>query len=84
MEKCFNDIENIMESMANLDNPFSLKNELNIIYHRLIEKYNNSPKDRKKMFMKRRTIQFKGAKLKSIPNGVEKNPEIIESKLLDL
>ena len=85
MEKCFNDIENIMESMANLDNPFSLKNELNIIYHRLIEKYNNSPKDRKKMFMKRRTIQFKGAKLKSIPpSGVDKNPEIIESKLLDL
>ena len=85
MEKCFNEIENIMESMANLDNPFSLKNELNIIYHRLIEKYNNSPKDRKKMFMKRRTIQFKGAKLKSIPpSGVDKNPEIIESKLLDL
>ena len=85
MEKCFNEIENIMESMANLDNPFSLKNELNIVYQGLIKKYNNSPKDRKKMLMKRRTIQIKGANLQSFPpSGVDKTPEIIDSKLLEL
>ena len=85
MEKCFNEIENIMESMANLDNPFSLKNELNIVYQGLIKKYNNSPKDRKKMLMKRRTIQIKGANLQSFPpRGVDKTPEIIDSKLLEL
>jgi len=85
IKKCFNEIENIMTSMINIDNPFSLKNDLNIVYHKLIEKYNKSQKDRKKLFGKRRTIQVKGAHLPSFPpNGAEKNPEVVNNKLLDI
>ena len=85
IKKRFNEIENIMASMLNIENPFSLKNDLNIVYHKLIEKYNQSQKDRKKLFMKRRTIQVKGAHIPSFPpNGAEKNQEIINSKLLDI
>ena len=37
------------------------------------------------MLMKRRTIQIKGANLQSFPpRGVDKTPEIIDSKLLEL
>ena len=67
IEKSFNDMENIMKSMANLENPFSLSKELNIEYHKLIEIFNNSKRERKKMFMKRKTISLKGVQLSSFP-----------------
>ena len=67
IEKSFNDMENIMKSMANLENPFSLSKELNIEYHKLIEIFNNSKRERKKMFMKRKTISLKGVQFSSFP-----------------
>ena len=68
IEKSFNDMENIMKSMANLENPFSLSKELNIEYHKLIEIFNNSKRERKKMFMKRKTISLKGVQFSSFPH----------------
>ena len=67
LEKSFNDMENIMKSMANIDNPFSLNKELNAEYHKLIDKFNSSKKDRKKLFMRRKSVSIIGGNFPSFP-----------------
>ena len=67
LEKSFNDMENIMKSMANIDNPFSLNKELNAEYHKLIDKFNSSKKDRKKFFMRRKSVSIIGGNFPSFP-----------------
>ena len=67
LEKSFNDMENIMKSMANIDNPFSLNKELNAEYHKLIDKFNTSKKDRKKLFMRRKSVSIIGGNIPSFP-----------------
>ena len=77
LEKSFNDIENIIKSLANIDHPFSLSKELNVEYHKLIEKFNNSTKERKKLFMRRKSISIKGINLASFPLlGLDKTSDI--------
>ena len=73
LEKSFNDIENIIKSLANIDNPFSLSKELNVEYHKLIEIFNNSQKDRKKLLRRRRSIELKGINFSNFPiKGIDK------------
>jgi hypothetical protein len=67
LEKSFNDVENIIKSLANIDNPFSLNNELNLEYHKLIEMFNNSKKDRKKLLIRRKSINMKGINFSNFP-----------------
>ena len=59
--------------MANIDNPFSLSKELNVEYHKLIEIFNNSQKDRKKLLRRRRSIELKGINFSNFPiKGIDK------------
>ena len=85
VQKCFNEMENLMKPIININNPFSLKDDLIIVYRKLIEKSNNSKKDRKKLFMKRRTIQLNAINLPNFsPSGVDKTSDNTNNKLLNL
>jgi len=59
IEKCFKDIENRMKSITDKENPFSLKEDLKNEYKKLIQNNKNSKKDRKKMYLKRKTLSLK-------------------------
>ena len=86
IDNCFNEMENLMKSLANIENPFLLKGDLNKAYHKLLEKSNTYlKKDRKKLLMKRRSIQLNAIKLPVFSSsGAEKTSDITNSKLLDL
>ena len=86
INKCFNEVENLMKSLSNIENPFSLKGDLNKAYHKLLEKSNTYlKKDRKKLFMKRRSIQLDAIKLPVFSSiGAEKTSDVTNNKLLDL
>ena len=79
LEKSFNDMKNIMQSMTNLDNPFSLSKDLNAEYLKLNEKFNNTQKERKKMmlFRRRNSISTNGVIFPNFPLfGADKAPDI--------
>ena len=79
LEKSFNDMKNIMQSMTNLDNPFSLSKDLNAEYLKLNEKFNNTQKERKKMmlFRRRKSISTNGVIFPNFPPfGADKAPDI--------
>ena len=85
VQKCFNEMENLMKPIININNPFSLKDDLIIVYRKLLEKSNNSKKDKKKLFMKRRTIQLNAINLPNFPpSGVDKTSDNTNNKLLNL
>ena len=78
LEKSFNDMKNIMQSMTNLDNPFSLSKDLNTEYLKLNEKFNNSQKERKKLlFRRRKSVSTDGSLLPNFPAfGTDKASDI--------
>ena len=78
LEKSFNDMKNIMQSMTNLDNPFSLSKDLNAEYLKLNEKFNNSQKERKKLlFRRRKSVSTDGSLLPNFPAfGTDKASDI--------
>ena len=78
LEKSFNDMKNIVQSMTNLDNPFSLSKELNAEYQKLNEKFNNPHQERKKMLFRRRnSISTNGSIFPNFPPfGADKTPDI--------
>ena len=78
LEKSFNDMKNIMQSMTNLDNPFSLSKDLNAEYLKLNEKFNNTQKERKKMlFRRRKSVSTNGVVFPDFPLfGADKAPDI--------
>ena len=62
LEKSFNDIENIIKSIKNKDNPFLLKDDLKKEYQNLIQKYYHTRKNKRKVYMKRKTISIKSVR----------------------
>ena len=78
LEKSFNDMKNIVQSMTNLDNPFSLSKELNAEYQKLYEKFNNRHQERKKMLFRRRnSVSTNGSIFPNFPPfGADKTPDI--------
>ncbi len=48
-----------MKSITDKENPFSLKEDLKNEYKKLIQNNKNSKKDRKKMYLKRKTLSLK-------------------------
>ena len=62
LEKSFNDIENIIKSIKNKDNPFLLKDDLKKEYQNLIQKYYHTRKNKRKFYMKRKTISIKSVR----------------------
>ena len=78
LEKSFNDMKNIVQSMTNLDNPFSLSKELNAEYQKLNEKFNNPHQERKKMLFRRRnSVSTNGSIFPNFPPfGADKTPDI--------
>ena len=71
-------MKNIMQSMTNLDNPFSLSKDLNAEYLKLNEKFNNSQKERKKLlFSRRKSISINGSLFPNFPAfGADKASDI--------
>ena len=78
LEKSFNDMKNIVQSMTNLDNPFSLSKELNAEYQKLNEIFNNPHQERKKMLFRRRnSVSTNGSIFPNFPPfGADKTPDI--------
>ena len=87
MEKCFNQIENLMKSLLNKENPFSLEGDLKNEYKKLIETQENSRRDKKRLYMKRKTLSVKPIHLPHFPLiGVDKqlDLDVNNSELLEI
>ena len=77
IEKSFKEIDNIIKSFSNAGNPFSLEDDLNHEYQKLLHIDNNSKNDKKKLFMKRKTLSVKSVNLLHFPKMVaEKNTDL--------
>ena len=86
IENCFKDIEKIMKSITDKENPFSLKDDLKNEYQKLIINNRDSKNHRKKLFMKRKTLSLKGSNFLRFRNmGSVKNliTDINNSELLE-
>ena len=76
MERCFKDIEKIMKSITNTENPFLLKDELKDEYMKLIINNNHLILDKKKLSLKRKRTSL-------IPRHIPILPQIKADNISD-
>ena len=63
IEKCFDEIDKIMNSFSNEGNPFSLEEDLKYEYQKLIKMDNSSRIDKKKLYLRKKTLSMKSVNL---------------------
>ena len=85
MKKCFNEIENLMKSITQKENAFSLKDDLKKEYEQLIQKSKNLNIDKRKVFKKRKTLSIKPLNFPNFPRiAFEKADENNSEELPDI
>ena len=87
MEKCFKEMEKLMNTLINKENPFLLNNDLKKEYEILIQNNNNLKKDKRKYYVKRKTLPTNKINIPNFPSiGPDKNlnPDVNNSTLLNL
>ena len=63
IEKRFDEIDKIMNSFSNEGNPFSLEEDLKYEYQKLIKMDNSSRIDKKKLYLRKKTLSMKSVNL---------------------
>ena len=87
IEKRFSEIDKIINSFSNEENPFSLEKDLKDEYQKLIQLDNNPRNDKKKLYFKRKTLSTKAVNLlhfKKIVAEKNKDLDLNNSGQLDL